>query len=343
MQSPVFECPICFNRYNATSHKPLTLPCGHVYCFECLERMISHGNKFCPADSIQYNVPITQLSCCHAILNYLPSEVGGNVGIRFLHCKRHPGKKIKFVCEEHGEYLCTHCVLEHAGAVHIIKSYEVDYKAEREKPIRLQVKLQALILILTRAREKIERKLKSLEEYHEKQQSKLAHEYNKTFKLAAEKQIELLKALSKNSQATSNAIKEAITTNNKSLSKLNVIVEKLNTSLNSLTSINDFDEFIDSASNFLNTMYLSATKETLKRIALRLISIADKSELRAISHRTHTKRAHSTTRECKRHSKRQRNIVHRLEAQQAHRHGTLSPVREKRVEAAKGEAACWVE
>lgn len=35
MSKPV-ECPLCFNNYNKTDHKPMNLVCGHVLCSKCI-------------------------------------------------------------------------------------------------------------------------------------------------------------------------------------------------------------------------------------------------------------------------------------------------------------------
>jgi len=332
MQSPIFECSICFNRYNHSNNKPLILPCGHVYCLQCLEGMFSHGNNFCPADKIQHNVSISQLSCCYAILNYLPSTVSSCKATKSLHCKRHVNKKIKFVCEEHKEYLCTHCVLEHTGAGHLVKSYEVNYKVEKEKPITLLSKLKSIISTLKKYKEKIDKKVTSLEEYYEKQHAKLKYEYNKSLKLVAEKQKELLKSFSKSSQTASITIKEAIIANNKSLIKLNNIINQLNFPSTSLNSINDFERLIDTANNSL--IEIQPAKNVKKRVPLRLIVVNDKNEVRAFSKRSHTKeagRAHSTAREQKKYSKKHKrkadgNIIHKVGVEEP-RHETLSPIR----------------
>ena len=32
----IFECGVCFKQYNHSEKKPLSLPCGHTFCLECL-------------------------------------------------------------------------------------------------------------------------------------------------------------------------------------------------------------------------------------------------------------------------------------------------------------------
>ena len=121
MQCSVFECSICFNYYDGLDHKPLSLPCGHVYCSQCLQRMFNQGDTFCPADKTHHTVRVSDLPCCHAILANLPKR---NKEQNPYHCKKHPTKKIKFMCEIHKAFLCTNCVLEHNGAGHKIVPFD---------------------------------------------------------------------------------------------------------------------------------------------------------------------------------------------------------------------------
>ena len=43
----IVECPICWNEM--AQRKPQSLPCGHLYCNECLETCcINRDFKMCP-------------------------------------------------------------------------------------------------------------------------------------------------------------------------------------------------------------------------------------------------------------------------------------------------------
>ena len=44
------ECPLCLEAFNATTHCPRILPCGHTYCTPCLARVESGGAVTCPVD-----------------------------------------------------------------------------------------------------------------------------------------------------------------------------------------------------------------------------------------------------------------------------------------------------
>ncbi len=118
MQNSVFECPGCRARYDEADHKPLSLPCGHVYCLHCLQGQSTQGATFCPADRTRHSAPVSDLPCCFAILSNLPKAPVKSQS-KCL-CKRHPTKKIKFMCESHHAFLCSACVLEHTGTGHSI-------------------------------------------------------------------------------------------------------------------------------------------------------------------------------------------------------------------------------
>lgn len=38
----IFECGVCFKQYNHNEKKPLSLPCGHTFCLECLKQISKH-------------------------------------------------------------------------------------------------------------------------------------------------------------------------------------------------------------------------------------------------------------------------------------------------------------
>jgi len=41
------KCPICYDHYGGEA-RPYVLPCGHVYCLDCLDRLSANGSSACP-------------------------------------------------------------------------------------------------------------------------------------------------------------------------------------------------------------------------------------------------------------------------------------------------------
>lgn len=318
MQLAVFECSICHNRYNDSTHKPLTLSCGHVYCYECLNTMAARGGNFCPTDKVQYAVPVSQLPCCYAILNHLPDSVGR----KLLHCKRHPRKRIKFVCEDHAQFLCSSCVVEHAGAGHLVKPFEVEFKVAKEKAVDLQIKVQMLVKILKKYKEKLEKRMGSLDDYVEKQQAKLKYEYNKVLKLVAQKQKTLLQRFSDEVYSSRNEIVSQLSENNESLAKLKSTMEQLKSSF-APTSIVEFDAFTSNAEVVLAELQ-GIPRGARKGSSLRVIQVSDRSEVRAVAKRTGNC-AKEKAKEHKRHSKKRK----KREAKDTSKKEVVSPVKER--------------
>jgi hypothetical protein len=136
----VFECGVCLNQYNDREHVPLSLPCGHVFCKACLYNYSSSGRTVCPTDKTSHSLSVDNLPCCYAILTNIPRE-----RTRDLCCSRHPRKKLKFLCKSHTAYLCSDCVIEHAGAGHEVVSFSVTVEQLRRELQELLTNAQDLI------------------------------------------------------------------------------------------------------------------------------------------------------------------------------------------------------
>ena len=116
----VFECSVCSMLYDEFTHKPLSLPCGHVFCQDCLSKQQKEF-IICPVDKFCFNIQPYSLPCCYAILANLPKY-----SQKDSCCVRHPKKKVKFMCKMHDKFLCTECVIDHTGAGHNIVAFSVN-------------------------------------------------------------------------------------------------------------------------------------------------------------------------------------------------------------------------
>uniref|UniRef100_A0A668UVS2 LON peptidase N-terminal domain and ring finger 3 n=1 Tax=Oreochromis aureus TaxID=47969 RepID=A0A668UVS2_OREAU len=70
------ECPLCMRLF----YEPVTTPCGHTFCLQCLERCLDHNPKcpLCKEDMSEY---LVQRKYCKTVIienlisKYLPSEL----------------------------------------------------------------------------------------------------------------------------------------------------------------------------------------------------------------------------------------------------------------------------
>lgn len=122
----VFECGVCFVRYDDGGHRPLSLPCGHVFCEDCLGKLGRGEEVMCPLDLRRHCVKVGSLPCCYAILTNLPNEPKTHFA-----CSKHSAKKIKFMCKVHSAFLCTDCVIEHTGSGHSILAHTANVSKVR--------------------------------------------------------------------------------------------------------------------------------------------------------------------------------------------------------------------
>jgi len=375
MQYSVFECSICFNYYDKEVHRPLILPCGHVYCFDCLNKMFNagiffrksdlKGNNFCPADKTEHKITIPELSVCFAILNHLPETIPKSFvepSGKPLHCKRHPNKTVKFLCEPHHEFLCSHCVLDHTGEGHKVNSFAIDLKSEKEKANELKSKIINVNKTLNRQLEKHDKKLASMDEHLSKQQMKLEHDYNKALKTAAQKQQELTKAFSENKQ-NCGFLSNYLETSSEIMQNSAKISEDLKTCLTQFSSIEELSMFLAKTEKFLSELIsqyqeakIKKEKLTNSRFPLKILTINDQSELLPVIKRPRNMdpnikqenfgRAHSTARDHRKHSKKHEkkhknkvgDVSHRIDENfelvgmnKIHRNETVSPVRDKEI------------
>ena len=110
----IFECGVCFKAYNHQDKKPLSLPCGHSFCLECLKKMVKHGTITCPYDKVVHQQAPDVLPVNYQVLSGLPmlsqtiqqnaqasngSNRDPNEEVQLTYCQTHTNKKIKFYCK----------------------------------------------------------------------------------------------------------------------------------------------------------------------------------------------------------------------------------------------------
>lgn len=121
----IFECGVCFKQYNHSEKKPLSLPCGHTFCLECLKQINKQQVIKCPFDKVAHHIVAENLPVNYAVLTALPMTQNSPSGngsspsqSSTAQCETHKNKKVKFFCKNDLEMFCSKCVLKHTNAKH---------------------------------------------------------------------------------------------------------------------------------------------------------------------------------------------------------------------------------
>ena len=116
----VFYCNICTKDYNNTDRKPLSLPCGDVFCEQCLFELYDKKNHIlmCPSHKKEIKIEFNKIPIYSKILinsKNISSNDTKDIKDLSLYCIRHTKKKLKFFCENDRAFLCDNCLSQHNG------------------------------------------------------------------------------------------------------------------------------------------------------------------------------------------------------------------------------------
>ncbi|XP_018027528.1 E3 ubiquitin-protein ligase RNF168 [Hyalella azteca] len=65
----MYACTICYEFYNGCNRKPLSLPCGHVYCHPCLSKIVEKSPRICPSCRKFWAEEIKDLRVIYMLIN----------------------------------------------------------------------------------------------------------------------------------------------------------------------------------------------------------------------------------------------------------------------------------
>ena len=123
----IFRCISCNKEYNIQNNKYFGVPCGDIFCEQCISHLYNIKNKtiICPLHKKEFIIEFNKFSNYFDTLmniNRLPKEEN-DLG---LYCIRHNKKKLKFFCEFDNNFLCENCLSQHEGHKYI------DFKLNKE-------------------------------------------------------------------------------------------------------------------------------------------------------------------------------------------------------------------
>ena len=148
----IFSCDICKDNYNENNKKPLSLPCGNIYCEDCIKKLYNNQSKsfLCPSHKIYHQFKLSNIPVCAQIyeylkehkqvLNYNNTNDCNNKEDELICCCRHPNNKIKFFCKNENFFLCSFCAKEHTE--HNIFSIKIDRNKFKEEISDLKEKIE---------------------------------------------------------------------------------------------------------------------------------------------------------------------------------------------------------
>ena len=116
----VFRCIYCNKEYNILNNKPFGIPCGDIFCEQCITNLYNKKNKklICPLHKKEFIIEFNKFS------NYLNTLTNINRSALEekdlgLYCIRHNKKKLKFFCQDDNNFLCENCLEQHEGHKYI--------------------------------------------------------------------------------------------------------------------------------------------------------------------------------------------------------------------------------
>jgi len=113
----IYYCNKCSKEYNNIDLKPLSLPCGDVFCQQCIYELYDKKNHniTCPMHKKEISIEFNKIPICSKILVNLKKISNIDPKDNSLYCIRHSKKKLKYFCEQDKAFLCDSCLSQHNG------------------------------------------------------------------------------------------------------------------------------------------------------------------------------------------------------------------------------------
>jgi hypothetical protein len=253
----VFECGICLAYYDEKLRLPISLPCGHVFCKECLMRLAHGYGVSCPIDKSMHPSP-EKLPCCYAILTNLKS-----ISNKAMLCKRHGKKRVKFICKAHTVYLCSECVLDHMGSGHELSKLDVNLENMKKEVQNLHDISSAILSEIKKSLNMYTIFHKKLSHSYESQVSKINSVFENAMKYLNEKRKEHLEALKRSTLEQKSYIDTTLFKNNQKLESGLSVLHEIKTFSEEIAQrhFEDYVKFVSEKKNAMKLLYELDCKE----------------------------------------------------------------------------------
>ena len=117
----IIECQNCQKPYDF-SRIPFELPCGHSFCEGCLRTFHATENKFlCFADNKTYDLTMKDLPIPN-FYHFIVKQLTEIPNYSYM-CSKHKNEPMRFICDEHKEFLCYLCIWDHSDHKNSTKAY----------------------------------------------------------------------------------------------------------------------------------------------------------------------------------------------------------------------------
>ena len=116
----IYRCISCTNEYNISKTQPFCIPCGDIFCEQCVLRQYNKKNNtiICPLHKKEFKIEFNKFSNYFDTLTNINRACLEEKDIG-LYCKRHNKKRLKFFCENDNNFLCENCLSQHEGHKYI--------------------------------------------------------------------------------------------------------------------------------------------------------------------------------------------------------------------------------
>ena len=110
-------CNKCSKNYNIKDRKPLLLPCGDVFCEECIKELYERKNRAitCPYHKDNIIKDVNNIPICTKLFLDIKNKPLGEYNNNYLYCDRHKKRRVQFYCENDNLFFCDFCIQEHNG------------------------------------------------------------------------------------------------------------------------------------------------------------------------------------------------------------------------------------